>query len=223
MVSIGEYTYCPTQLTVHYENQAELSIGKFCSIGDNVQIFLGGNHRSDWLSQHPLHMIFKEENNGHPATRGNVVIGHDVWIGKDAIIMSGVTIGNGAVIGAGSVVRRDVPAYTIVIGNPAQFLRMRFDWQVINTLQAIQWWDWPLLWIEDARWMLQSDKVDDLYHYWVRMRTREYAKEGWKEVCIGIQEEPPKGIAVVRKEQTSEGIYKGGREEGAIFQEPRTI
>jgi maltose O-acetyltransferase len=50
-------------------------------------------------------------------------IGNGVWIGGGAIILPGVTIGDGAVIGAGSVVRSDVPAETLVVGNPARIIR----------------------------------------------------------------------------------------------------
>ena len=56
-------------------------------------------------------------------TKGDVIIGNDVWIGFEAIILSGVTIGDGAVIGARSVVTKDVPAYHIVAGNPARVIR----------------------------------------------------------------------------------------------------
>ena len=46
-----------------------------------------------------------------------------VWIGFNAIILKGVTIGEGAVVGAGAVVSKDVPAWTIVAGNPARAIR----------------------------------------------------------------------------------------------------
>jgi acetyltransferase-like isoleucine patch superfamily enzyme len=52
-----------------------------------------------------------------------VRIGNKAWIGARAIILKGVTIGEGAVVGAGSVVTKDVPAWTIVAGNPARIIR----------------------------------------------------------------------------------------------------
>lgn len=56
---------------------------------------------------------------------GDVVIGDRVWIGFRAIILPGVTEGEGAVVGAGAVVSRDVPPYTIVVGNPARPVNTR--------------------------------------------------------------------------------------------------
>ena len=50
-------------------------------------------------------------------------IGSGVWIGGGAIVLPGITISDGAVIGAGSVVTRDVPADTVVAGNPARIIR----------------------------------------------------------------------------------------------------
>ena len=56
--------------------------------------------------------------------------------------MSGVRIGNGAVIGAGSVVTRNVDDYAVVAGNPAKFVKFRFDETCINELLNMAWWDW---------------------------------------------------------------------------------
>ena len=76
-------------------------------------------------------------------TRGDVIIGNDVWIGYGATILSGVSIGDGAAIGACSLVVKDVPPYAIVAGNPAQVIRYRFDEETIHKLLKIRWWDWP--------------------------------------------------------------------------------
>ena len=54
-----------------------------------------------------------------------VCIGNHVWIGANTVILKGVTIGEGAVVGAGSVVTHDVPALSVVAGNPARVLKMR--------------------------------------------------------------------------------------------------
>ena len=52
-----------------------------------------------------------------------VVIGNDVWIGEGAVLIAGITIGDGAVIAAGAVVTKDVPAWTVVAGNPAKIVK----------------------------------------------------------------------------------------------------
>ncbi|GIN21910.1 MAG TPA: chloramphenicol acetyltransferase [Bacillus bacterium] len=70
-------------------------------------------------------------------------IGHDTWIGHGAIIQPDVTIGNGAVIGSGAIVTKDIPPYAIAVGVPAKVIKYRFAPEVIESLQAIQWWDWP--------------------------------------------------------------------------------
>ena len=79
---------------------------------------------------------------GHPYTRGDVIIGNDVWIGERALIKAGVHIGNGAVIGMGSIVTHDVLPYEIVGGNPAKHIRFRFENEVINKLEEMKWYDW---------------------------------------------------------------------------------
>ena len=67
-------------------------------------------------------------------------VGHDVWIGRNALIKQGVTIGNGAVVGMGSVVTKDVLPYSIVGGNPAKLIRMRFSNETIDELIKSEWW-----------------------------------------------------------------------------------
>ena len=69
------------------------------------------------------------------------MIGNDVWIGYEAVIMAGVHIGNGAIIAARAVVTKDVPPYTIVGGVPARPIRKRFDEEVIQELETLQWWE----------------------------------------------------------------------------------
>lgn len=123
---------------------AGLSIGAYCSIADNVTVFLGGNHRIDWITTYPFNILRPSAHHfkGHPATKGDVIIGNDVWIGSGATILSGVTIGDGSVIGAKALVTRSVPPYGIVGGNPAQLIGKRFEEQVIQRLLSIRWWDW---------------------------------------------------------------------------------
>jgi acetyltransferase-like isoleucine patch superfamily enzyme len=141
-----------------------MKIGAFCSISDGVTIFLGGNHRIDWLTTYPF-PVFREsakQFEGHPATRGDVVIGSDVWIGYGATIMSGVEIGNGAVVGAQAVVTKSVPPYTVVAGNPAKVIRTRFPQEDVDVLQELAWWNWADEKIDQAMPFLLSGNIPGL-------------------------------------------------------------
>lgn len=166
----GEYTYGIHNLLIHHWNTtAKLKIGKFCSIAGNVNIYLSGNHRVDWCTTYPFGHVFKdtfpkgEDVTGHPATKGDVIIGNDVWISSHVIIMSGVKIGNGAVVACGSVVVKNVPDYAIVGGNPAKIIRYRFPEEVIQKFLSLKWWDWDIEKINDNIKLLCSSDYEKLF------------------------------------------------------------
>lgn len=155
---IGDYTYAssetPPEDWAHhlapylYEFSPEkLVIGRFCQIADSVRfITASANHRYDGFSSYPFAIFHRQFENAPslPAPGPDTVIGHDVWIGQGARILPGVEIGNGVIVGAGAVVGGEVPPYQIVIGNPARSLRPRFAPEVIERLQDLCWWDWPI-------------------------------------------------------------------------------
>ncbi len=142
---IGNYTYGKPRVMFEHTD-ANLTIGKYCSIAENVTILLGGNHRMDWVSTYPFTDLPEYFGNldikGHPATNGSVTIENDVWIGLNSVIMSGVTISNGAVVGANSVVTKNIGPYEIWAGNPAKFIKHRFDLETIDNLLDLKWWNW---------------------------------------------------------------------------------
>ena len=160
-LEIGDWTYGNPILRTR-KNAGNLKIGKFCSIAANVTIFLGGEHRTDWITTYPFSEVFPKFGHieGHPHTKGDVIIGNDVWLASNVIILSGVTIGDGAVIGAGSVVTKNVDPYLIVAGNPAKPIRYRFSPEHINALLEIAWWNWTQADIEDAMPLLLSGNVE---------------------------------------------------------------
>jgi len=139
---IGDYTYGYPKVFAFGE-MAKLKIGKFCSIAQNVNILLGGEHYYDRISCYPLNDIINKESKD-AFSKGDVTIGNDVWIGYGAIILSGVTIGNGAVIGAGAIVTKSVEPYSIVAGNPAKEIKKRFTDEKIKELQELEWWNWDI-------------------------------------------------------------------------------
>lgn len=129
-----------------WKRGGSLKIGRYCALAKGVTVYLGGEHRIDWVTTYPFATLFGVSE-GYPEyarLKGDVVIGNDVWIGEDAVIMSGVTIGDGAVIGARSVVRRNVAAYAIVAGNPATMCGFRFEKELIRALEEIAWWNWDI-------------------------------------------------------------------------------
>lgn len=163
--AVGRGTYAGGEPTIlHWGEDATLKVGAFCSIATGVTIFLGGEHRWDWITTYPF-SVFRDSAKaitGHPATKGDVIIGHDVWVGANATIMSGVRINNGAVIGACAVVTKDVPAYAIVAGNPAKVIRSRFTHGEVETLQRLAWWDWPDSKLDAAMPLLLAGDVSAL-------------------------------------------------------------
>jgi acetyltransferase-like isoleucine patch superfamily enzyme len=119
-------------------------MGAFCSIVKGVTILLGGEHHTEWVTTFPFPVLWRaaRQIRGHPKTKGEIIIGNDVWIGQDALILSGVTIGDGAVIAARAVVTKNIEPYSIVAGNPARVIRKRLLEEAIARLLAVAWWAW---------------------------------------------------------------------------------
>lgn len=167
-VSVGRFTYGVENVTIkQWGEGASLRIGSFCSIASSIEVFLGGNHRTDWITTFPFGHIFCDELGGtdirgHPATKGDVTIGDDVWIGHGVTILSGVSIGSGAVLAAKAVICKDVAPYEIVGGNPAKLLKKRFDDQIVDLMLTLRWWDLPLEAIRDLAPELSKAPVKQL-------------------------------------------------------------
>jgi acetyltransferase-like isoleucine patch superfamily enzyme len=163
--SIGAHSYGRPKVRFPGSG-CKLTIGSYCSIADRVEILLGGNHRTDWVTTYPF-AAFPEVWRGEArddfhSGRGGVTIGSDVWIGSGAMILSGVTIGHGAVLAARAVITRDVPPYAIVGGNPAKLIRYRFDEAKITRLLECAWWELPEAAIVSLVPLLQNENIDGL-------------------------------------------------------------
>ncbi len=135
-------------------------IGRFCSIASGVQMVGRRGHPTNtFISSSPIfcikeagiietfvdsdHYTIIETCTGENS-QYSAVIENDVWIGVDAKLIGTITVGNGAIIGAGAVVTKDVPAYAVVVGNPAKVVKYRFTKEQIEKLEKIQWWNWDI-------------------------------------------------------------------------------
>jgi chloramphenicol O-acetyltransferase type B len=173
--SIGRGSYGDLAVRTWGED-ATLSIGAYTSIASGVKVFLGGEHRTDWVTTYPFSVLCESASHiqGHPRTKGDVIIGNDVWIGDDALILSGIKIGDGAVVGARAVITRDVPPYAIVVGNPGRCQRFRFDEPTIARLLEIRWWNWSENEIERALPDLLSGRIS---HFLENAERGQYKRE----------------------------------------------
>ena len=143
-VAMGDYSYVVNDAQITYT-----TIGKLCSIAAMTRIN-PGNHPMHRATQ--AHFTYRSSAYFPSETDDaeffawrksyRIHIGHDVWIGHGAIVLPGRNIGTGAVIAAGAIVTKDVPAYTIVGGNPARPIKRRFPEDIADRLARLAWWDW---------------------------------------------------------------------------------
>ena len=156
----------------HPHPDAILTIGNYCSIASNVEIYLGGNHRVDWVTNYPFPHFFQQTNHiqDYEVTNGDVSIGSDVWICQNVTILSGITVGHGAVIANGAIVTKDVEPYAIVGGNPAKHIRWRFDKEIRDALLESAWWNWPESEILNTIDIICSEDISNFLNY---IKTRD--------------------------------------------------
>jgi len=176
-IQVGDYTYYDDPDAAHeFERDAflygygpeRLIIGRYCAIASGVRFIMAGANHADlgpstfpfgifggvWADR-TMDLVMSAE------SRGDTVVGNDVWLGYRALVMPGVAIGDGAVIAAASVVASDVPPYAIVGGNPARVLRRRFEDDEVERLLRAAWWDWPVeLVTEHARTIMAGEPAE---------------------------------------------------------------
>jgi virginiamycin A acetyltransferase len=175
-IDIGDYTYYDSEddplaferdAVLYGFGRERLIVGRFCAIASGVRFLMpGANHADLGPSTYPFGVFGA----GWAATmdvvmsapsRGDTVVGHDVWLGYSALVLPGVEIGHGAVVAAATVVARDVPPYAIVAGNPARVVRSRFSEEDVGRLLRAAWWDWPIeLVTEHARTIMTGTAAE---------------------------------------------------------------
>lgn len=199
-VHIGEFTYYDTMgkdtdferdnILYNYPGHGDLYIGKFTSIAYGAKFIMGAaNHSIRSFSSYPFcqfssnwaaHLGMSKEDMPH---KGDTVIGNDVWIGREAKIMPGVTVGDGAIIGSFCVVAKDVPPYSIVVGNPGKVVKTRFDEDTICFLKSIKWWDFAPEYLDMAIPYITSVNIEE-----AKPKLRKIADMDAKAKGINIRE-----------------------------------
>lgn len=140
------------------------TIGRYCSIGDNVTIVTGRHPTNTYVSTHPAFystslrklfqltdkQLFEECRYVNPQNKTLVEIGNDVWIGANVAILDGVKIGDGAIVGANALVTKDLDPYGIYAGIPAKKMGNRFTDEEKDFLLKFRWWDKPEEWVRES-------------------------------------------------------------------------
>lgn len=181
-IMVGDYTiyndfvadplqFEKNNVLYHYPvHKEKLLIGKFCSIACGTKfLFNCANHTLESLSTYTFPLFYEEweldkaDVGSAWDNKGDIVIGNDVWIGYEAVIMAGVHIGDGAIVAARAVVTKDIPPYAIVGGIPAREIRKRYEPTVIERLQELKWWDWPIHKIQQSLPCLMKGDVESLF------------------------------------------------------------
>ena len=176
-VIIGDYTYYDDfenvenfekNIKYHFDFIGDkLIIGKFCMIASDVTFIMNGaNHLTNSITSYPFAIFGHDwsdamEGKSYP-TKGDTIVGNDVWIGYNSTIMPGVKIGDGAIIATNSIVTKDVEPYAVVGGNPAKEIKKRFTENEINKLLKIRWWNWSIEKITKNVKKLTDNNIDDL-------------------------------------------------------------
>lgn len=177
-IHIGEYTYFDDKrhgpenfeeynVLYNYDfAKVKLVIGKFCAIAAETRFIMTGDHKLDAISTYPF-PIFQQGwetvyDVANLPVKGDIIVGNDVWFGYDSLIKNGVTIGDGAIIAARAVVVKDVPPFSVVAGNPAKVVKLRFDEITIQRLLKIAWWNWDIQKINENLSLICSLDVDGL-------------------------------------------------------------
>lgn len=137
-IEVGRNTYGPIDCLWLTKHEVRIRIGNYVSIGPEVKLLAGGVHDYKRISTWPFQsMVYHEPDNNAADHSLDIIIEDDVWIGYDSLILSGVRIGKGTVIGARSVVAKDVPPYSIFVGN--KVIKKRFSDEIIAKIESLDY------------------------------------------------------------------------------------
>lgn len=173
LVSVGKYSY--GELTVlDFSESVRVSIGNFCSIASGVVFAACAEHNMYTISTFPYKVKCLGACVNEALSKGDIIVGDDVWIGQNAIILSGINIGQGAIVAAGSIVTKDIPPYAIVAGNPAKIIKYRFEPDMIKELIKV---DFSQLELEHIK-----NNIEELYRKLEDIKQLEWLPKKGAEV-----------------------------------------
>jgi acetyltransferase-like isoleucine patch superfamily enzyme len=150
-ISIGDYVTLGRNPCI-IAAKSEIRIGNKVMFGPEV-VLIGGGHNTSVVGRYMYDVTEKQ-----PTDDLGIIIEDDVWVGARAIILRGVTIGRGSIVGAGAVVKKSMPPYAIIGGNPAKVLKFRWD---IDTI----------LRHEESLYKPELRYTRDQLHYWQQALT----------------------------------------------------
>ena len=110
----GENVYFPADIIIPVSfvgSHGRLDLGDRVSIGPRVTLVVSSHANASRVRK------------VMPNKERRITIGNDVWLGAGVIVLPGITIGECSVIGAGAVVTKDIPPYSIAVGNPARVIK----------------------------------------------------------------------------------------------------
>lgn len=173
IITLGNMSYIvEAEYVDASEGSCHVLIGRYTSIAHRVSFNIFLNHDYKSVANYPLDATIKKmsakdinDNRKRSNKSRQIIIGNDVWIGADVKIYGGITIGNGAIIAGNTVVTKDVPPYAIVGGNPATIIRYRFRDEIIEKLQRIKWWYWPINKIKKNFELMKNPELFCNVHY----------------------------------------------------------
>jgi acetyltransferase-like isoleucine patch superfamily enzyme len=149
----GNHLYSMGSFSYSRSNFIDIEVGRYCSIGRGCKI-MGPEHPLNWVSTSPVFYsdsLLTKYNSGSNNKAKKFIspplkisVGSDVWIGNNCSFKPGIKIGHGSVIAANSIVTKDVPTFSIFAGNPAVFIRYRFEFDVVQEMLDTRWWEYDL-------------------------------------------------------------------------------
>lgn len=197
-VTIGPGSYLISGSLEYGSIDCHVLIGAYSSLGHRLKFIVGLNHDGHQVTTYPFRDVMMANhdemvNSYLWSNHYQIIIGNDVWIGADVTILGGIRIGNGAIIGAGAVVTKDVPAYAVVVGNPARIVKYRFTEDIIAKLQKIKWWNWPEKKIKNnIQYLENTDSFIARYY----QETRGEISDVNEEIMIKLRELKKRGYVL---------------------------